>query len=149
MAQLSAMPNVETLHAQLRARMVELRPLVVVDVMQLFLEVSSSPCKEKLASLEFAFDEDEGRLARIEARFVRRGSRDGLDGDPIGYQVELLLPRLIPVRSPADGEASTHVLATAAREGSLVARFVRALADLGAYRAIEALVVLEADVHLL
>ncbi len=38
-------------------------------VMRVFLEVSSLASKQGLWSLEFVFDEDDGRVARIEARF--------------------------------------------------------------------------------
>jgi hypothetical protein len=139
--------EVETLHARLSARLAKLSPLVVADVMRAFLEVSSLHGAQRLVWLEFAFDEDDGRIARIEARFARQNAIDPFDGPPLGYVVELSLPRLIPPRAAADD--AQRVLAFPMGEGSLVARFTRALADLGAYRTIESLVALEAETYLL
>ncbi|MBX3198920.1 MAG: hypothetical protein KF894_12375 [Labilithrix sp.] len=139
--------EVEALHERLCQRIAELRSLVVGDVMRVFLEVSSLPCAQALWSFEFAFDEDDGRIARIEARFAEHGAPAGAGEDLRGYEVHVLLPRLIPAYAPSDGVRAATPLGAPA--GSLVERFVRALADLGAYRAIEALEARSADVYLL
>jgi hypothetical protein len=132
--------HIEAIHGRLCRRIAELRPPVVADVINTFLEVSSLPCVQRLWSLEFAFDEDDGRIALIEARFVDRSGRDPVGGELRGYEVQLLLPKVIPARAPADGQSvAEHGLAMAATDGALVSRFVRALADLGAYRTIERL----------
>ncbi|MBX3258812.1 MAG: hypothetical protein KIS78_17310 [Labilithrix sp.] len=139
--------EVEALHERLCQRIAELRSLVVADVTRVFLEVSSLPCARRLWSFEFAFDEDDGRVARLEARFTDRGAPDGAGEDLRGYEVQVLLPRVIPARAPADGVRAA--VPAGAPAGSLVERFVRALADLGAYRAIEALEARSAEVYLL
>jgi hypothetical protein len=73
-----------------------------------------------------------------------------LDEAPRGYEVLLHLPRLIPARAPADREsAAARGWAATAAEGSIVARFVRALADLGAYRTLEALEAVSVEAELL
>jgi hypothetical protein len=150
MDQLAERLDVEALHARLCQRIAELHPLFVADVTSVFLEISSLPCEESLWSLEFAFDEDDGRVARIEARFMERSAGDPFREAHRGYEVELLLPRVRPTRASADGErAAAHVLAMAAEDGSLGSRFLRALADLGAYRTIEALEVLSAEANLI
>ncbi|HVH43003.1 MAG TPA: hypothetical protein VM925_11690 [Labilithrix sp.] len=142
--------DVEALHARLRGRIAELRPLVVADVMRAFLEISSLPCEQMLWSFEFAFDEDDGRIARIEARFTDHDAPTPCDEDLRGYEVELFLPKVIPAHAPADGvRAAKRTPENAAAHGSLVARFIQALADLGAYRTIETLEARAAEVHLL
>lgn len=142
--------DVEALHARLREKVAELHPLVVTDVLRVFLAVSVLPCKQMLWSLEFAFDEDDGRIAHVEARFADRGRPPRPDEILKGYEVELLLPMLIPART-GGGEARGAAVApaSAAAPGSLVARFLRALDDLGAYRTIESLHARAVDVHLL
>ncbi|HVJ91790.1 MAG TPA: hypothetical protein VM580_18440, partial [Labilithrix sp.] len=127
--------DIEALHVRLCERITELDRLIVADVMRVFLEVSSLPCEQMLWSVEFAFDEDDGRVARLEARFVKRGAQNPLDDELAGYDVHLLLPNVIPSRPPADGiRAATLASEIAAADGSLVARFLRALTELGAYR---------------
>ena len=60
------------------------------------------------------------------------------------------MPRLIPVTPVADRKkAADHVLVMAAAHGRLVARFVQALTDLGAYRAVEPIEALSVEAHLL
>lgn len=147
--------GVRALHAHLEARLAELRPLVVGDVMRAVLDVSSLPCEQMLWSLEFAFDEDDGRLARIEVEFRDHGAPLFLDAPRRGYEVDLLLPKLIPKDAEA-ARASEHREGVRASEhapeldrDSLVARFERALADLGAYRTIERLEALSAVAYLL
>ncbi len=140
--------HLEALHVRLCRQLADLRPRRVADVMRVFLEVSSIASEEGLWSLQFAFDEDDGRIARIEARFVEPNGPDPLEGDLRGYEVHLLLPRVLPPRAQVEGDAPQG-LAMMATDGSLVARFVRALADLGAYRTIEGLEALSAEAHLL
>lgn len=142
--------DVNALHARLCERIAELHPLVVADVTRVFLEVSSLACEQMLWSLEFAFDDDDGCIARLEARFAKHGepSRSGEAHD--GYEVHVLLPRIIPANAPAeDVRARTHGPADAPASGSLAARFVRALAALGAYRTIERLEGRSVEVYLL
>lgn len=150
MEPLPARFELEALHARLCQRITALRPAIVGQVMQTFLEVSSLPCERRLWSLEFAFDEDDGRVARIEARFAEPGISDPTNGVLRGYEVELLLPRLIPARGPASREpVAGYALAMAASDGTLVSRFLRGLADLGAYRTIEPLEALSVEPLLL
>lgn len=144
-----AHPEVEALYGHLRARIAGLRPRIVADVTRAFLDVTSLECEQVLWSLEFAFDEDEGRVARLEARFRDRSPREPLDEPLRGYEVEVLLPRVIPVRVPADGAQWAERDVPSGADGSLVRRFVRALADLDAYRAIEGLEAVSAEVFLL
>ncbi len=142
--------DVEALHVRLCERIAELHPLIVADVMRVFLEVSSLPCELMLWSFEFAFDEDDGRIARLEARFAKRGAPPRSTDDLPGYEVQVLLPKVIPAHPPADGvRAATSAPENAPAPGSLVARFVQALADLGAYRTIETLEARSAEVYLL
>lgn len=141
--------DIEALHWRLRQRIGELDQPAVADVMRVFLDVSSLALKSGLWSLEFAFDEDDGRVARIEALFwdplVPRPAGDTLPG----YEVRLVMPRVIPVLGVADRtKAADHVLAMAGH-GGLVSRFVAALTDLGAYRGIEPMKVVSVEVHLL
>lgn len=149
MAQVSAARfDVEALHAVLREKIVALRPLVVTDVMRVFLEVSSFPCEQMLWSFAFAFDEDDGRLARLEARFAEHGVTNPSEEELGGYDVLLLLPNVIPARTASDGTA-TRWREDALAPGGLVARFVHAFAELGAYRTIEMVEARSAEVHLL
>ena len=128
--------------------------------MRHFLEISSVPSDRMLWSLEFAFDEDEARVARIEARFAEWGMADAFRDDLPGYTVHVLLPRLVPNLTearpeggaPSAAEPTGHAgpaVATGADDRTLVARFVRALSEMGAYRTIEPLAARAAEVHLL
>ena len=142
--------DVGALHVRLCERIAELRPLVVADAVRVFLEVSSLPCEQVLWSFEFAFDEDDGRVARVEARFAdQRAAAPPTEEDARGYEMNLLLPKLIPARPPDGVRAASSAPHEAAAHGSLVVRFTRALADLGAYRTIELLEACSAEVYLL
>jgi hypothetical protein len=142
--------DVEALYVRLCERIAELHPLVVANVLRVFLEVSSLPCERMLWSFEFAFDEDDGRIARLEARFAKHGASSPSVDELNGYEVQVLLPKVIPARAPVDGVgAATQLPEKASARGSLAARFVRALADLGAYRTIEMLEACSVDVDLL
>ena len=141
--------DVEALHVRLCERIAERRPLVVADAVRVFVEISSLPCEQVLWSLEFAFDEDDGRIARVEARFADRGATAPSEEDARGYEMHLLLPKLIPARAPDGVRPASSATEEAAAHGSLVARFTRALADLGAYRTIELLEACSAEVYLL
>ena len=55
-----------------------------------------------LWSLEFAFDEDDGRIARIEARFWDPRIATPADGALPGYELQLVIPARIPLLTPAD-----------------------------------------------
>jgi len=146
----AARVHVEALHSRLCQRIAELHRPLVADVMRVFLEVSSVAREDGLWSLEFAFDEDDGRVARIEARFWDAREPAPVDGELRGYEVRLVMPRVIPVTPPADRtKAADQVLVMAAGHGTLVSRFVRALTDLGAYRGIEPIEPLSAEAHLL
>ncbi len=140
--------GVEALHALLCERLSALQPRAVAAVMRVFLEVSSLPCEKKLRSLEFAFDHDEGRVARVVASFVDPSAKT-LSDEACGYQVDMLLPRVLPPRVPSDGVELESMPVGDAADGMLVARFERALADLGAYRTIEAIELVSAEAHLL
>jgi hypothetical protein len=142
--------NVEALHSRLDQRIAELHRPVVADVMRVFLEVSSLAKEQGLWSLEFAFDEDDARVARMEARFWDPRDPAPVAGELRGYEVQLVMPRLIPVTPVADRKkAADHVLVMAAAHGGIVARFVQALTDLGAYRGVEPIEALSVDAHLL
>jgi hypothetical protein len=142
--------DVEALHWRLCQRIAELRRPIVADATRVFLEVSSLARERGLWSLEFAFDEDDGRVARIEARFWDPWVATPADGELPGYEVRLVMPKRIPLVTPADrARAAEHVLVMAAEDGGVVSRFVRALTDLGAYRGIEPVEVLSAEGHLL
>lgn len=142
--------DVEALVVILRERIAELRPRVVQNVTRVFLEVSSLPCTQRLWSLEFEFDEYDGRLARLESRFTPYGATHFSEEHLGGYEVELHLPSVIPAHPPLDGvRTATSWSENAAVPGSLVERFVHAFDELGAYRAIEMLEVRSADVYLL
>jgi hypothetical protein len=150
MEPLPAPLDVEALHVRLAERIAELHRPVVADVMRVFLEVSSLARDKGLWSLEFAFDEDDGQVARIEARFCDPRVEDPIASELRGYEVRLVMPRVIPLLAPADRKkAAEHVLVMAAGHGSLVSRFVAALTDLGAYRGVEPVAVLSAEAHLL
>lgn len=141
--------KVEALEVRLREAIAGLPRLVVTDVMRAFLEISALPCEDMLWSFEFAFDEDDGRLARIEARFADPGATNPSEEELAGYEVHLVLPHVIPPRpaDPANARASTYW-----PEGpsvTLVERFVRAFMELGAYRSIELIEVRSAEVHAL
>ncbi len=143
--------TVEDLRARLEQRIAGLHRPVVADVMRVFVEVSILDCELALWSLEFAFDEDEGRIARFEAQFADWDAREPSAAEIRGYELHVLLPRVIPVRKPIDGiRAAERALELAGRRhGTLVARFVRALSDLGAYRTIEPLEALSVEALLL
>ena len=129
--------DVADLHAHLAERLAALCSLVVRDVVRNFEEIASLPCRRQLWSLEFAFDEDAGRTARIEARFAERSTTPPREQDLDGFSVHLHLPKVSPPRVTDD-----HLLASAEDESppvALVARFRRSLAELGAYRTIETL----------
>lgn len=146
---LHALCDVDELHARLRAQLAATDLLTVADVRRAFLEVSSLPCDKRLWSLEFGFDEDDGRIARLAATFAERHVAAPTANDLVGYEVHVLLPRILTPGSPQDASA---LLAGGAGFGTaegLVARFLRALADLGAYRSIERLLVRSVDVFAL
>ncbi len=146
----AARVHVEALHVLLRQRIAELHRPVVADVMRVFLEVSSLASKQGLWSLEFVFDEDDGRVARIEARFWDARIAAPASAELQGYEVRLVMPRVIPVTAPAARKkAADHVLVMASGHGSLVSRFVVALTDLGSYRGIEPIEPLSVEAHLL
>ncbi|MCL2725250.1 MAG: hypothetical protein FWD69_12530 [Polyangiaceae bacterium] len=142
--------DVKTLFERLRGRLMELHPLVVTDVVRVFLEISLLPCEKRLWSLAFAFDEDEGRVAHLEARFASRGVVTDKDLDHLqGYDVEVLLPKFIMAIAPTnEDDAVVHRAESEPLPGSLVAKFVDALSDLGAYRTIEMIEAHSATVYL-
>ena len=138
--------EVADLHAHLAERLGALRSLVVHDVVRTFEEVASLPCRRLLWSLEFAFDEDTGRTARLEARFAPRAATNPREEDLDGLAVHVLLPRVLPPQASHD-----LLLASAENEsppGALVIRFRRSLAELGAYLTIETLEAREVELHL-
>lgn len=141
--------DVEGQHARLCECIAALRPPIVMDVMRVFLEISSLPCTRKLWSFEFAFDEDDNRIARIEARFANQGTHRSGEA-PYGYEVQILLPKQIPRPLPnSTARADKGAFADAMATHGLVARFVSALSELGIYRTIEPLEACSVDVYLL
>lgn len=141
--------GVEALHALLSEQLSDLQPPEVAAVMRVFLEVSSLPCERRLWSLEFAFDEDDGRIARLVACFVDRRA-SGPTGDSLhGYEVEMLLPRVLPPRATSGGVEMDGATGGDVANGALVSRFERALAVLGAYRTIENIELVSAETLLL
>lgn len=141
--------DVAALHERLRARLAELSAPVVADVLRVFLEVSQLPCTGRLWSLEFAFDEDEGRIARLEARFAKRDLSDEDLDDLPRYEVQILLPKLIPPYDQGGGGAAiTGAPESEMTPSGLVRRFLAALAEMGAFRAIEGLEARSANVYL-
>ena len=143
-----ALVDVDTLYAVLCEALAGLEPRTVADVLRVFLEVSSRPCEERLWSLEFAFDEHDSRVARLEARFLDRGALRPHDADALhGYEVDMTLPKVLPSR-PRGGERETTT-AGGAGDDALVARFERALADLGAFTTIRTIDLVAVDAYLL
>jgi hypothetical protein len=142
--------SIKELHERLCERIAAIHPLVVGDVLRAFVDVSSLPCELTLWSLEFAFDEDDSRIARFEARFVKHGEPLRPSEEQAGYEVNVHLPRVLPPRPPGGGDGHAKLQAPAdATPGSLVTRFLTALDELGAYRTIERLEVNAAEVYLL
>ncbi len=141
--------EVEALYALLCERLAVLEPCAVAAVTRVFLEVSLLPCQERLWSLEFAFDQDDGRIARVVASFVDRHATGPATDAPRGYQVDMLLPRVLPPRAPSDGVELESASGGDVPDGALVARFERALAVLGAYRTIETIGLVSVEAHLL
>ncbi len=142
--------EVEALYALLCDRLAVLEPCAVAAVTRVFLEVSLLPCEERLWSLEFAFDQDDGRIARVVACFVDRLAKRPTEEAPRGYQVDMLLPRVLPPRAPSDGvELEGESGGDDVSDGALVARFERALVVLGAYRSVETIELVSVEAHLL
>lgn len=128
--------SVEALRTRLRERVAALgTDALVGDMTRVFLEVSSEPADPPVWSLEFQFDEDDSRIACLDARF----GNGIVDPDLRGYSVRILLPKLLPKSTFDNAIPSPHLCALSNEGESLVARFVRALNELGAYRSIEPL----------
>jgi hypothetical protein len=142
--------DVRALSGRLRDRFLDQRGLVMVDVVRAFLEISLLPCEQKLWSLAFAFDEDEGHVAHLEARFANHGFVTGKDLDHLqGYDVEVLLPKFIAACAKAEEDRAIACVERELDPTSLGARFLHALSNLGAYRTIEVALVRSATVYLL
>ena len=141
-----ALFDVEELQACLRERLAPPRALAVTDVLAAFLHVLALPCDRRLWSLEFAFDEDDGRVARLVAMFAERSVPAPEPEDLVGYEVHILLPGVLAPRSVEDIGAVLDVAGSATTAEGLVASFLGALAELGAYRTIERITVRSADV---
>lgn len=142
-----ALFDIQALQTCLRERLAVAGPRTVTDVLRAFLDVSALPTDRRLWSLEFAFDEDDGRTARLVATFSPRDNLAPEPEDLLGYEVHVLLPKFIAPR-PAEEIGATLDAAdggSATAEG-LVVRFLKALVDLGAYRTIERLEVRNVDV---
>ncbi len=115
--------------------------------MRAFLEVSVLPCDHRLWSLEFGFDEDDSRVARLEAMFAPRHATNPQAEDLGGYEVHVLLPKILPPRPAGEAGPMAEVGSGAPTAEKLVARFLVALADLGSYRTIELLTARSATVY--
>jgi hypothetical protein len=138
--------DVEELQDCLRKRLARPRALAVTDVLADFLHVLTLPCDRRLWSLEFAFDESDGRIARLVAMFAERNVPAPTPDDLVGYEVQILLPVFLVPRAAEDVGAVLDVAEGATTVERLVASFLRALVDLGAYRAIERIIVRSAEV---
>lgn len=115
------------------------RPVVVGDGVRAFLQVSFFAVTSGLYSLEFAFDEDDGRTAFIEARFAPPSTRASSDDLP-GFRLSFLLPRILPKYTAPDASRAHEDVLGLPRDGKdVVARFVTSLSVLGSYRHIEAI----------
>lgn len=134
-----ALFDVAMLQDLLRERL-EGRPVAsVAEVLQAFLDVAAMSCDRKLWSLEFSFDSDDSRIARLAAAFAPRHATAPEAEDMTGFEVHVLLPKLLPARTMDDGCAALEAPTGAATAEKLVARFLVMLTDLGAYRTIELL----------
>jgi hypothetical protein len=127
------------MHARLRGALAALVQPRVRDVMQAFLDVAGLASAKGLWSLEFAFDEDDSRVARLEARFGNGRLAERVGASLRGFEVRILLPKELPKYSH-DAHAFEAPVTLPPDPASLVARFVRSLEQLGAYRFIEPLV---------
>ena len=139
--------DVAALQDCLRDRLASTDPLTVTAVLRAFLEVSALPCDRRLWSLEFGFDEDDSRIARFCAMFSERQVTAPQADDLIGFEVHVLLPRLLPNRAAEALGTALEGTAGAPTVESLVARFLVALAELGAYRTIELLTARSATIY--
>jgi hypothetical protein len=130
--------QVDAMHARLRAELAALVQPRVRDVMQAFLDVAGLASAKGLWSLEFAFDEDDSRVARLEARFGNGRLAERVGASLRGFEVRILLPKELPKYSH-DAHAFEAPVTLPPDPASLVARFIRSLEQLGAYRFIEPL----------
>jgi len=140
---------VESLYERLCEQLAVLQPCEVAAITRLFLEVSSLPCEERLWSLEFAFDDEHGRVARLVASFIDRRATGPTDDSVHGYEIAMMLPRVLPARGSSDGLGLGSATSGEVADESLVSRFERALAELGAYGTIERIELVSAEAHLL
>ena len=140
--------QVRAIHTRLRLELAALVQPRVRDVMKTFLDVTGLASTKGLWSLEFAFDEDDSRIARLEARFGNGVLAQRMGADLRGVEVRILLPKELPKYS-LEGHAFEAPVSLPPDPASLVARFVRSLADLGAYRFIEPLIAQGVETDLL
>lgn len=145
--------QVDALHKRLRAQVDALGPRAVVGgVTRAFVEIAAVAVERGLWSLEFSFDEDDSRVALLEARFGNGPVAERAGAELRGYVVRLLLPKQLP-KNTFDGSRASEHLAGVPGDGAdrhnLVARFIRALDDLGAYRFIEPLETESVEIELL
>lgn len=139
--------QVDAIHARLRVELAALVQPRVRDVMQTFLDVTALASAKGLWSLEFAFDEDDSRIARLEARFGNGLLAERTGARLRGFEVLIQLPKDLP--KCEIGHAFEAPVTLPLDPASLVARFVRSLAELGAYRFIEPLTVEGIETELL
>jgi hypothetical protein len=125
-----------------------LGPLVVGDITRVFLEFAAVQTRDELWSLEFAFDEDDSRVARLEARFGNGILAERLGMTLSGYEVRILLPKVLP-KFAHEPSASTYLQSMRSGTHDLVIRFVRALDEMSGYRYIEQLAAESVETELL
>lgn len=128
----------DVVHRRLDERIAALGPLVVGDVTRVFLEFAAVTTRDDLWSLEFAFDEDDSRVARLEARFGNGLLAERLGMTLHGYEARIVLPKELP-KYAFRPEPSAHLQSMRTGTHDLVMRFVRALDELSGYRYIEGL----------
>lgn len=120
----------------------------MADLTHVFLEVASIPSDHGIRSLEFMFDEDDGRVARLEACFAKPGAPIG-EGDELpGFEVWILLPSVLPESTFEQVGATASITGKASADKSLRARFERVLAEFGAYCKIASLEARTVDIVL-
>ena len=138
----------DVVHRRLHERIGAVGPLVVGDITRVFLEFAAVQTRDDLWSLEFAFDEDDSRIARLEARFGNDLLAERLGMTLHGYEVRILLPKALP-KFAHEPKPSAHLESMRRGTHDLVTRFVRALDEMSGYRYIEGLTAESVETELL
>ncbi len=124
-------------------RLRKMQPPIVSEYYAVFLEVSGAAVRAPaLVAFEFAFDEDDGRIARMEARFAKHDAAhrdlDELDAISGATRCRSLLPKIIPPRPASKTWRPPRTGTRLHRRPapSWRASFARSSTCLGSYRAI-------------